>query len=84
MRIRHLRRRPAVSLTHYVGDEVAIVVHGRATIIGREQPEAGWIDEVWAGIYGGSAFDLAPDVVFARVEPAMMLAYAPEPAAFPE
>src|SRR5262245_22399988 len=40
LRARHIRRQPTVSLTHFQGDEYAVVVHGEATIFGRGEPEA--------------------------------------------
>ena len=38
MRLRHMRARPAVSLSHVVGDDVAVVVDGRAVVIERGDP----------------------------------------------
>ena len=38
-RTRHVLQRPAVSLTHFVGNDLAILVHGRATVLTPEVPE---------------------------------------------
>lgn len=38
-RIQHLRRNPAVSACHLAGDDLGIVVHGRASLFGPEDPE---------------------------------------------
>lgn len=91
LRARHLRRNPAVSLVHMVGEEIAVIVHGTATIIEVTDPEALDIDKVWQQIYGFSALDpaawqsndLSPAIVFARIEPKTMLAYAPDPSVYP-
>jgi hypothetical protein len=42
-RVRHIRRRPAVSATHLPGEELAVTVHGEAEIIDVAAPaEAGF------------------------------------------
>jgi len=46
-RLRHLRANAACSAAHMDGDTVGIVVHGQATIIGREDPAAGELEPVW-------------------------------------
>lgn len=92
LRTRHLRRNAAASLVHMVGEQIAIIVHGTATIVEPTDREAREIDKVWQEIYGFSALDpavwqsqdLSPEIVFARVEPRTMLAYAPEPSGYPE
>ena len=92
LRTRHLRRNPAVSVVHMVGEEIAVIVHGIATIIEVTDPEALEIDKVWQQIYGFSALDpaswqsndLSPEIIFARIEPKTMLAYAPDPSVYPE
>ncbi|NOK58018.1 MAG: pyridoxamine 5*-phosphate oxidase family protein [Chloroflexi bacterium AL-W] len=33
IRTRHLAQRPGVSFTHYIGNDLAIIVHGQATLI---------------------------------------------------
>jgi uncharacterized pyridoxamine 5'-phosphate oxidase family protein len=84
VRLGHLRRRPAVSLTHLVGDDIALVVNGRAHIIERGDPEAGELDPIATGIYGSSPFSWGDGVVFIRVEPDVMFAYAFHPERFPD
>jgi hypothetical protein len=84
IRLRHMRARPAVSLTHVVGDDVAFVVNGRAEIVERGQPGADELDRIATGIYGSSPFSWGEGVVFIRVEPDVMFAYAFRPENFPE
>ena len=82
-RLRHLRCRPAVSLSHFVGDEIAITVHGRAVLLGQGHPEAAALEPIYVDLYGSSPFGWAEGVTLIRVEPDAMYAYAPEPSRFP-
>jgi uncharacterized pyridoxamine 5'-phosphate oxidase family protein len=83
-RLRHLRANPACSAAHMDGDTVGIVVHGVATIIGRDDERVGEIEPVWRKIYGSSPFEWGEGVVFMRIEPSSMWAYAFHPENFPE
>ncbi len=83
-RLRHLRANPACSAAHMDGDTIGIVVHGRATIIGRDDDGVEEIEPVWRDIYGWSPFEWGEGVVFMRVEPSSMWAYAFHPENFPE
>jgi uncharacterized pyridoxamine 5'-phosphate oxidase family protein len=83
-RLEHLRANSACSAAHVDGDVVAVVVHGHATIIGRDHPDADEIEPVWAGIYGSSPFEWGEGVVFMRIEPTSMWSYAFHPENFPE
>ena len=38
VRFRHLAKRPAVSASHLPGEELAVTVHGRAELFGRDDP----------------------------------------------
>ena len=83
-RVRHLRRQPRVSLTHFVGDEIAITVHGMATLLGRDHPDVAALEPRYVAIYGSSPFSWAEEVVLIRVEPEAMYATAPHPEADPD
>jgi uncharacterized pyridoxamine 5'-phosphate oxidase family protein len=83
-RLRHLRANPACSAAHMDGDTVGIVVHGHATIIGRDDPGVDELEPIWRDIYGSSPFDWGEGVVFMRIEPTSMWAYAFHPEDFPE
>lgn len=82
-RLRHLRANPACSAAHMDGDVVGIVVHGHAAIIGRGDEGVEAIEPVWRDIYGSSPFEWGEGVVFMRVEPTSMWAYAFHPENFP-
>jgi uncharacterized pyridoxamine 5'-phosphate oxidase family protein len=83
-RLRHLRSNRACSAAHMDGDTVGIVVHGHATIIGRGDEGVEDIEPVWRDIYGSSPFAWGEGVVFMRIEPTSMWAYAFHPKPFPE
>ena len=83
-RLEHLRANPACSAAHMDGDVVGIVVHGRATIIGRDDEGVDEIEPVWRDIYGSSPFEWGEGVVFMRIEPSSMWSYAFHPEDFPE
>ena len=83
-RLRHLRANPACSAVHMDGDVVGITVHGRATIIGADDSGVGDIEPVWREIYGSSPFEWGEGVVFMRIEPSSMWAYAFHPDRFPD
>jgi len=82
-RLRHVRRRPQVSLTHYSGDDIAVTVHGTATVIGRDDPGSAELEPVYVDVYGSSPFTWGEGVVFIRVEPSEMFTYATHPERFP-
>jgi uncharacterized pyridoxamine 5'-phosphate oxidase family protein len=83
-RLKHLRTNPACSATHMDGDTIGIVVHGLATIIGQGDEGADELEPVWRDIYGSSPFEWGEGVVFMRIEPTSMWAYAFHPENFPE
>ena len=82
-RLRHLRANAACSAAHVDGDTVAIVVHGRAAILGQGDEGVDEIEPVWREIYGSSPFEWGEGVVFMRIEPTSMWAYAFHPEQFP-
>lgn len=75
---RHLAARPAVSAAHLRGDDLGLFTHGRAVPL---QDDPAWPStlEYLKGHYGVDAF-VWTDVVFYRIEPTWMVAYAPDPA----
>ena len=83
-RLRQLRANAACSAAHVDGDTIGIVIHGRATIIGRDDEGVDELEPVWREIYGSSPFEWGEGVVFMRIEPTSMWAYAFHPETFPE
>jgi uncharacterized pyridoxamine 5'-phosphate oxidase family protein len=82
-RIRHLRRRPTASLTHFVGDALSVTVHGTAVLLGRDHPEAPGLERIYVDVYGSTPFVWAEDAVLVRLEPAAMYAHAQDPSRYP-
>jgi hypothetical protein len=85
VRFRHLRARTQVSACHTVGETFATIVHGRAVEIDvRAVSEGAFLDYVreiypdWEEWYA----DVTPP--YARIEPAVMYAYAFEPSVLEE
>src|SRR5262245_19620295 len=82
-RWRNLERNPACSAAHYVGDDVAVVVHGRVDELTRDHPDHDEIHDVWASYYESDPYSWGDGVVLFRIEPTAMWAYAPVAASFP-
>ena len=82
-RMRSLRRNPACSLTHFLGEEMAVVVHGRAQPLERGRPDERFAHGIWVEAYGADPYALADDVVLFTVEPQRMWTFSPQPARFP-
>jgi hypothetical protein len=60
-----------------------VFAHGRAEVIGSEHPDREWIERHLTDHYGASPATWGPAIVFARVQPDWMVAYAPDPSALP-
>jgi Pyridoxamine 5'-phosphate oxidase len=80
---RHLAVRPAVSVAHLRGEELGVFTHGHAEEL---NPSHGNADPQWPSIldYLRRHYDSDPlswgDVVYYRLQPTWMVAYAFEPA----
>jgi uncharacterized pyridoxamine 5'-phosphate oxidase family protein len=79
-RFRHIRARPAVSATHLRGEELAIVVHGRAVEIDPRAPEhaafRAYLNETYPG---WDDADWAAGAPYARIEPSAMFTFRARP-----
>jgi hypothetical protein len=67
VRSKHVMRRPAVSLTHFVGDDLAIIVHGRATVVLPDDTEFGALEKLQRASSGVSVREWG-EGVYLRVE----------------
>jgi general stress protein 26 len=70
---RHLARRPAVSVAHVDGEQLAVFSHGRVVELAGD--ELARVDRHWTAHYGSSPLTWG-DVVMWRLEPAWMVGYA--------
>ena len=78
-KVRHLRARPAVSASHLQGDALGVFVHGTVEFIIRGHREERMLDEYVTTVYGTSPYTFGDEIVFIRINPAWMIAYAFEP-----
>jgi general stress protein 26 len=70
---RHLAARPAVSVAHVDGEQLAVFSHGRALeIAGDDLAE---VDRHWTAHYGSSPLSWG-DVVMYRLDPSWIVGYA--------
>lgn len=82
-KVRHLRANPAASAVHMDGDRIAVVANGRVEWIERRHPDHDRIHQTWTDTYGSDPYTWG-DVIFFRLQPTTMWAYATDPAQFPE
>ncbi len=83
LKARDMRSRPFVSAAYVDSERFALFTHGRAEIIGVEHADREAIDAHLTGHYGTSPTSWGPEIVFARVEPYWMVAYAPDATMLP-
>jgi hypothetical protein len=85
---RHMAARPAVSAAHLRGEDLGVFTHGTAEILNPldGEPAADWPDLLayFKGFYGEDAFDWDREVVYYRLHPHWMAAYAPDVAKLAE
>ncbi|MFE9191733.1 pyridoxamine 5'-phosphate oxidase family protein [Micromonospora sp. NPDC007208] len=84
---RHLSARPAVSAAHMRGEDLGVFTHGRVEILNPQdgEPADDWPDLLayLKDFYGEGLFDWDNDVVYYRLQPHWMAAYAPDIAKLP-
>ncbi|MFB7910845.1 pyridoxamine 5'-phosphate oxidase family protein [Kitasatospora sp. NPDC056076] len=81
---RHLAARPAVSAAHLRGEDLGVFTHGTVeTLNPRDgEPAADWPEllSYFQDFYGRDVFDWEHDVVYYRLRPHWMAAFASDPA----
>jgi hypothetical protein len=83
VKARDIASRQWVSTAYVEGERLGVFAHGRGEIIGSEHPDREWIERHLTDHYGASPATWGPAIVFARVQPDWMVAYAPDPSALP-
>lgn len=81
-RTRHISQRPAVSITHYVDNEVAIVAHGHASIMLPDQPDFAALEEIQRALTGEGVRAWG-DGVYLCVEAEALYTYVRHPERYP-
>jgi hypothetical protein len=84
VKARQLRARPAVSVTHVDGERLGVFTHGRAEFLDARHPDFSSVDAHLTDHYGASPSTWGDDIVYVRVDPSWMVAYAFEAASFPD
>jgi len=82
-KVRHLQANPACSAVHMDAERIAVVANGRAEWIERDHPDHDPIHDTWTDVYGSSPYTWG-DIVFFRLNPVRMWAYAFDPTHFRE
>jgi general stress protein 26 len=72
---RHLERRPAVSVAHIDGEELAVFTHGFAELL-PPGPERDEVDAHWTAHYGSSPWSWGEDIRMYRLRMTWAVAYA--------
>lgn len=84
VRAKHIKRQPAVSITHVAGDDIAVTMHGKAVEIPRGSEEFKQIEAYSVEVYGVNIWDMHADGVLWRMDPARAFAFASHPENYPE
>jgi len=72
---KHLAARPAVSVAHVDGEELALFSHGRAELI-EPGPDRDEVDAHWTAHYGSSPYSWGDDIRMYRLRMSWAVAYA--------
>lgn len=81
-RTRMVTARPAVSLTHYVGNDLAIIAHGNATVIPANHADFAALEAIQRAASGSSVRDWG-EGVYLRIEAETLVTFARYPDQFP-
>ena len=75
VRFTHLRERPQVSATHTRGEELAVIVHGTASLVEVGDPAHAGFADYYREVYGFGWEEWDIPVQFARIEPIRLYTY---------
>ena len=75
VRFRHIRRRPAVSAVHLVGEALGVTVHGTATLVDVNAPEHKEFRDYCLELYGDGWLEWGAPAQYARIEAHRMYTY---------
>jgi hypothetical protein len=80
-RARHLAARPGASLSYFEGIDLAVVAHGKATIIGADDARFAELDATQIECGNQSVREWEGTGVYLNIEPASLFTFARYPAA---
>jgi hypothetical protein len=72
----HLQARPAVSVAHIRGEDLGVFTHGQAEFLTPEHDDFAGIEKHLVAHYGSSPSSWGDEIVYLRVRPTWMVAYA--------
>jgi general stress protein 26 len=84
VKARHLRARPAISVTHVDGERLGVFTHGAVEFLGPGASDFAEIEDHFTSHYGSSPSSWGRSIVYLRVQPSWMVAYAFDPTRFPD
>ncbi len=83
VRTRHVMKRSAVSLTHFVGNDLALIVHGHAAVVLPDHPDFAALEELQQASSGSSVRDWG-EGAYLRVDAQAIYTFARDPVQYPE
>jgi hypothetical protein len=78
---RHLRARPAASISYVDGERIGVFSHGQVEFLEPEHPDFPAIEDHLVAHYGSSPSSWGDEIVYCRLEPSWMVGYAFDKAA---
>ena len=78
---RHLKARPAASLSYVDGERIGVFSHGDVEFLTPEHPDFAEIEAHLTNHYGSSPSSWGDDIVYCRLQPSWMVGYAFDKAA---
>lgn len=83
LRTKHLLRHPAMSFTHYEGDDLAVIVHGSAHILRADEPDFPAVEAFQEEQTGTSVLSWG-EGVYLQVKPKLLYTFVRYPERYPE
>ncbi len=82
-RTKQVQRNPAISLTYFAGNDLAIIVHGTASVLGSDHPDFAVIEELQFANTGSRVNEWGKGI-FLRVNADVFYTYARDPIKYAE
>ncbi|GAA1626634.1 hypothetical protein GCM10009744_13170 [Kribbella alba] len=73
---RHLRARPAASISYVDGERIGVFSHGQVEFLDENHPDFAEIEEHLTSHYGSSPSSWGEEIVYCRLRPSWMVGYA--------